>query len=211
MSKRYLAPAVIVIVAFVGGIAARSGLNSSRLKHPAYTITWQATDYDADGTATPLYSVTKYVSSSGNWRSVRHYPDGTVEETFAEVGRGTFAKRGQKLHYLSGASGGRAVTAEGLLKSPDFLRTETVLGQQAIVVKAAGEKSDSPVRAEFYCAPALGGDDIKVVLRRGEKTLMEEPVSLVFGEPDPSLLKASENLPVDYEHFRKLHGQPRPR
>ena len=204
MKKRLLFLLLVVIVAGGAGVTTKKALNQTKqVKRPAYTIVWQATHYDAAGRATPDSTETRYVSSSGNWRSVRQYADGKIDETFAEVGRGVFSKKGQKLHFLSQSSPKPVLTEEELKKSSDYLRTENVLGHLAVVIKS--ERGD--IRSEVYRAPALGGDDIKIVFYRGATTIVVEPVSLVFGEPEPALLKLPEGLPVDYKHYEKLHGK----
>lgn len=201
--RRYYLLTLFVIV-FVAGITARTALNkTTRPERPAYTITWQVTAYDAKGEATPLHLETRYVSSSGNWRGVKQYPDGKLEEMFAEVGEGVFIKRGEKMHFLSNYSLPPARTVEGFLKSPDYLRTETVLGHTALVIKAA---NDPVGRTEFFFAPILNSD-IKIIYR-GAQTTVQEPISLVFGEPDAAQIKMPKGLAVDRTNYERMHGSP---
>lgn len=195
---------ILLVVVFVAGITARTVLNqTTRRERPAYTITWQVTAYDAKGEATPLYLETRYVSSNGNWRGVKQYPDGKIEEMFAEVGEGVFVKRGEKMHFLSNHRLPPARTVEGFLKSPDYLRTETVLGQTALVLKPA---NDHEGRFEMFYAPALD-NDIKTIYR-GARTTVQEPISLVFGEPDAALVKMPKGLTVDRTNYERMHGTP---
>ena len=191
-----------VIVAAAAGIAARTLMQMRENRHPAYTIVWQSTAYDATGQATPMYTETRYVSSNGNWHSVRQYADGRTEESFAEVGRGVFVKQGDKLHFLSNHMLPPKRVLEGYLKSPDYLRTETVMGQVAAVIKT---NNDPDGRFEIFMAPSLNGE-IKHI-DHGDITIVKEPVSLIFGEPDASLLKMpAPNAPVDYKNYEQLHG-----
>lgn len=48
---------------------------------------------------------------------------------------------------------------------------------------------------------------IKTVLHQGEgaKTVIE-PVDIVLGEPDESLLQMPKGLPVDYQHSEKMRS-----
>lgn len=201
MRKRTFAILLVLIAA--AGAGARVAYKSTQPERPAYTITWQVTAYEEKGAATPLYLETRYVSSNGNWRGVKQFPDGKIEESFAEVGEGVFIKRGEKMHFLSNHSLPPARTVEGFLKSPNYLRTETVLGHTAIVIKAM---NDPVGRAEFFYAPILNSD-IKII-HRGGRTTVQEPISLVFGEPDAAQVKMPKGLTVDRTNFEKLHGAP---
>jgi len=200
MRKHYLLIALFGV--FAAGITARAILNkTTRLERPAYTITWQVTEYDAKGEATPLYTETRYVSSNGNWRGVRQYPNSKVEESFAEVGEGVFVKRGEKMDFLSNHRLPPARTVEGFLKSPDYLRTETVLGHTALVLKPANEHEG---RFELFYAPVLDSE-IKTI-HRGARTTVQEPISLTFGEPDVALVKMPKGLAVDRTNYERMHG-----
>ncbi len=190
---------LVVLLAISIGIVTQIALSGAKENtKTAYTIVWQVTDYDAKGNGTLVYTETRYVSSSGKWRSVRDYPDGKSEETVAEVGRGVFAKREEKLHYLSGYSPLPLRNAEGFVKSPNYLRTETVLGQLAVVVKPANE---SDGRFEIFFAPSLNGE-IKTV-SYGQVTTVKEPVSLTFGQPDPLYSRVPTTCPSITDIIRR--------
>lgn len=205
MRKRLM---LILLVALAGtaGLGTRAALNSlSPEKRPAYTIVWEATDYYSDGRVIPNYTETRYVSSAGDWRAVRHYSDGRrSEEAFGEVGRGVYVKRGEKLHFISEFTAPPTLLSEQKLRaSPTYLRADRVLGYEAIVVSPGNSKSCS----EFYRVPAFGGLTIKTVMcldETGSKMVLE-PISLVLGEPDASSLETPKKLPVDYEHFKQTH------
>lgn len=206
MVKRLLIVVVLVVVAGTAGFGTRTLLNSfATEKRPAYTVVWQATDYHSDGKVELDYTETRYVSSTGNWRSKRRYSDGKSDETFGEVGRGVFVYGGQKLHFLSDYGAPRPVLSEAQLRmSPNYLRTDKILGYDAIVVSSGNRPRTC---SEFYKVPALGGEVLKTVMchnEQGDKTVLE-PISLVLGEPDASLLKFPADLPVDYEHFNQTH------
>lgn len=204
MKKKYLFPTFCVLVALIAGLAVRAVLSRSVHKRTAYTIVWQVTDYDANGKPTPVYTETRYVASNGNWRSTRHYTDGRREDQFAEVGRGVFAAKGAKLHFLSGHNPSTAeLTLEGFQKAPGYVRTENVMGLLTVVQRPANDPEGS--RMEGYRALSLNGDFIKIIFY-GATTSVQEPVSLVLGEPDPGLLKIPSDLPVDTKNYEQLHG-----
>ncbi|HBB94772.1 MAG TPA: hypothetical protein DC054_05220 [Blastocatellia bacterium] len=145
------------------------------------------------------------MSSSGNWHDVKQYAAGMKVDTFGTVGVGVFAKREgeNKVNFLSSYDAPRPVLPSDLLqKNADLLRTETVLGYPAFVTKA----NNNP-QMEFYKAPIIGGDDIKLVDKSETYTVVIEPTSLVPGEPDASLLKTPADLPVSYENFDKVHAK----
>lgn len=195
MKKRILLLTLFAVVAASAGYGIRTALTKPKaVKSPAYTITWQVTDYYEDGTNKPRYLETRYVSSSGKWHSIK---DAGVmrEESFAEVGKGVYIKRNNRLEMLSGYQPPHRATEDELLKSPNFLRVDTVLGYKAIVV---GSGNRPRTGSEFWVVPALGGETIKIVLRSNpaEMKTVYEPVSLTMGEPDPSLVTMRE-LPVD--------------
>jgi hypothetical protein len=60
---------------------------------------------------------------------------------------------------------------------------------------------------EFYSAPIIGGAHLKIVHKSESKTVIIEPMSLVFGEPAPALLQTPVGLPVSMEHFNRIHAQ----
>lgn len=210
MKKRRLLLVVVLMIVGAIGFGARTALNAlTQETRPGYTIVWQATDYHSDGKAVLDYTETRYVSATGNWRAVRQYVDVRgKEEMFGEIGRGVFLNRRQKLHYISQYTApSPLLSRESLRSSVDYLRTDNVLGYEAIVVSSGNRPRTG---SEFYRVPALGGLTIKTVMndQNGNKTVIE-PISLVLGEPDASLLKTPSELPVDYEHFKKrTHPNP---
>lgn len=204
MKKRYLFSSLMILLALVAGISVRAGLSRSTHKRTPYTIVWQVTDYDANGKATPAYTETRYVASNGNWRGTRYYTNGKQEDLFAEVGRGVFAAKGKKLHYLSGHNPYMAeLTLEGFQKAPGYLRTENVMGLLTVVQRPANDLEETTM--EGYRALLLNGDFVKIIFH-GPTTTVQEPVSIVLGEPDPALLRVPQDLPVDTTNFEKLHG-----
>lgn len=171
-----------------------------------YTIVWRVTTTDAKGNAEEEYTETRYVASNGNWRTIKQFPDGRTEEGFAEVWRGVFAisPRHQKMFFLSGHDMS-TVDAETLRQSPQFARTETILGYTVYVSKQVQESTT----LESYRAPALNGAQIKHVFNNGSATVVFEPVSITPGEPPADKMKHQE-YPVDNGVYTQTHGDAPP-
>ncbi|HEX5736709.1 MAG TPA: hypothetical protein VF131_28010 [Blastocatellia bacterium] len=197
-SKKLFVPLVFVIMILVGGLTARL----SNQQQPEFTpciIVWKVTDYDSNGTATPVYTETRWKSSDGRWRDIKLEPDGTVIETVAEPGRGVFQVSPDQLHFVSTyqKAPGR-LSREDYMNSSQYARIEIVKDLECVVL------TPSP-GTEFYVAPSLGGEIIKTVMLFGGQLRVIEPVSIEFAEPDPANLVYTQ-LPVSYEHYNNLHG-----
>lgn len=202
----------LLVILVVGGAAAAGVLARTQLKgrggeFKPYTITWQMTDYDESGAVVGQYTETRYTAHDGRWYSVRHFPDGKRQETFSVPGKGVFVRGKEKLMFLSEAPEGppRTYTEEQVSKSPAFVRTDEVLGLQVIVIKTGpGE------RTEVYRATGLNYDWVKRVERGEDGNLrsIAEPVSIVMGDPDPSVFKPVD-LPVDRSFYEKKENMRR--
>jgi hypothetical protein len=194
------------VTLFLAGIIARATyIHASQPARPAYTLSSKTTQYNSDGKVLPLFVETLYMSETGNWHSIQQYARGKKVETFGVVGQGVFSKRegDEKVSFLSNLDSPVPIlTAEGFQKSSDFLRTETVMGYPTLVTKANNDD-----QMEFYCAPAIGGANLKIVQRSDTSTVITEPTNLVFGEPDSALIKMPAALTVSYDNFNKIHGQ----
>ncbi|HEX8137342.1 MAG TPA: hypothetical protein VF544_07105 [Pyrinomonadaceae bacterium] len=168
-----------------------------------YTIVWRVTTTDANGNAEEDYTETRYVSSNGNWHTIKQYPDGQTQEGFAEVGRGVFAlsPKHQKMFFLSGHDVSKA-DAESLRQSPNFVRTETILGYTAYVSKQVREGTT----LEVYRVPELDGAQVKHVFNNGSATVVFEPVSILAGELAADKLRHKE-YPMDNGVYTETHGE----
>lgn len=209
--RNLLLTVLVASVAATAGVLARTQLNKRGVEFRPYTIVWQGTEYDESGAVVGQYTETRYKARDGRWYSVRRFPDGRRQETFSVPGEGTFARGKDRLFLLSGASkeppaGG---TEEEARKSPVFLRAEEVHGLKAYVIKFGPGGRD-----ELYRAPELNYDSVKRVERgeNGNIRMTVEPVSIVMGDPDPSVFKAVD-LPVDrsfHEKKEKMRRQNPP-
>jgi hypothetical protein len=175
-------------------------------KHFALTLVSRVTVTRPDGSR-EVTEVVRYVSSDGSVRRVRKSGDGSVTSDYVfEKGRGGFLIRhDEKKLVKSWMTPPEAIdapppTAESILKNPNFLRTETVLGYTAYVVRdlgsgissGGGSPSDA-LHSELYFAPELGKTPLKEVhYRDGKVVTVYEPLRVTFGEPDAALMKAPE-------------------
>lgn len=193
--RNLLLTVLIASVAATAGVLARTQLNKRGAEFKPYTIVWQVTDYDASGAAINQYTETKYKARDGRWYSIRQFPDGRRQETFSVPDKGVFVREKSRLILLGGAvkEPQAVISEEESRKSPFFLRTEEVHGLKTYVTKVGPGD-----RHEVYRALKLNYDSIKSVMRgeNGNITMTVEPVSIVMGDPDPSVFKPVD-LPVD--------------
>jgi hypothetical protein len=126
--------------------------------------------------------------------------------------KGVFVRGKEKLLFLSESPEGlpRTYTDEQVRKSPFFLRTDEVLGMPVVVTKTGPGN-----RYEVWQAPGLNFDWVKEVQRgeSGNLQFVAEPVSIVMGDPAPSVFKPVD-LPVDrsvYEQKEKMRQKGPPK
>lgn len=200
MSKRLLL--LLLCCSVLVTIGVKVVMSRRAPRQVPYTIVWRVTTSDANGNAEEEYTETRYVSSNGNWRTIKQYPDGQTQEGFAEVGRGVFAisPKHQKMFFLSGHDVSKA-DAESLRRSPNFVRTETILGYTAYVSKQVR----TGTTLEVYRVPELDGAQVKHLFNNGSSTVVFEPVSLTPGEPPADKLRHKE-YPMDNGVYTQTHG-----
>lgn len=166
--------------------------------HPAFTLTSRVTMNMNDGSELKLEEVL-YMSSGGNFRIVRTKLDGTLyDEKVFERKRGLLSVM-RELGLLVKSrseypemSEGPPPTAEQLRSSKNFVRTEEVLGRTTYLLRFKDEATSAP-QVDYYFAPELGRVPLKTVTYRlGQAFEVDEPVSLVFGEPAAAQLKAPD-------------------
>jgi hypothetical protein len=158
-------------------------------KHFPFTIAFKAKDHYDDGRVVEAFTETRYISSTGDWRSIRQLPSGAVIERVGLAGRGIYTvdAQAQKMWFNSPYSGTFPKLGERQ-RSANYLRTETVLGYVADVVKleVAGKSF------ELYQAPDLSGFVIKQIEHQPGLTRVIEPTSITAGEPDAQSLTFNE-------------------
>lgn len=182
MRSGRIAVVILVLLSVCSAALARSNQNAQA--STGFTLTRRVTEYDDKGNAFPSLSETLYFSSSGNWRYVGTYANGQVVETIYLCNRGVyFHDHGNNLLLRFGNVGpGRPgpTTAEALMSNPDFVRTENVLNHLAYLSR----RDLGGVIEETYFTPATGPFPFKRITYYDRFKRVEEPINLIFGEPD---------------------------
>jgi hypothetical protein len=174
-------------------------LNGPNKKLVPYTLVSKTVVYQSDGSSVEAYSEVKYVSSKGQWRSVKSFPNGRTLEQFAEVGRGIFTidKTARKMFFESPFSPQKE-TVDEMKQIAGYSRTETVMGYATLVFTHATAEGS----VEIFRAIDLNGDTVKYIMKRGAVTTVVEPVSIQLGEPAPGTLDHSE-YSMDFSKDKK--------
>jgi hypothetical protein len=158
-------------------------------KHVPFTITFKAEDRYNDGRVVQAFIETRYVSSTGDWRSVRRLQSGALIERVGIAGRGVYTvdAQAQKMWFNSPYSDRFPQPGERL-RSDGYVRTETIAGFSTDVVRVevAGKS------VEFFQAPNLNNFIIKQVERSAQLVRSIEPTSITLGEPAAESLKFPE-------------------
>jgi TonB family protein len=172
--------AVVLVVLGVPSVQAQQ-------TYPAFTMVMQVTDYDAKGDALSSRTWTSYHTASGDWRSVGN-SGGYEVATIYRRGRGVYtsnARTGVLLKDSDRAPGCPIRTAEQLRRDPRFARVETVLGFEAYVMS---ERLPVGYLMETFFVPDLGGGTPfkRVYTFDSGRRIVEEPISIILGEPSPA-------------------------
>ncbi len=179
-------------LALLPTFSAQSAVGRQEQRFPAYTLVQRIVFVDAKGDATTLGEMTLYASSGGDWRRVWSYDQGPSLDTIFLLGKGVFYtdQRGHRLLLIGAERTGYPghLTAERLQSDPKFVRTEYVSGFLTYVKR---EEIDG-YTYEHYYAPELGPFPIKTVLSHDGYKKIDEPVSIVFGEPETAHLRNAE-------------------
>ncbi|HKS29181.1 MAG TPA: hypothetical protein VJS44_15240 [Pyrinomonadaceae bacterium] len=172
--------------------------NQKSQKHVPFTITFRAEDRFDDGRVVQAFTETRYVSSSGDWRSLRQLSSGAVIERVGIAGRGVYTidSQAQKMWFNSPYSDTFPKAGERRRNS-NYLRTETILGYAADVIKL-----EAPGKSfELFQARELSGFIVKQVERGQGVVRVIEPTSIIAGEPDKQSLNFTE-YPEDRSAYR---------
>ncbi len=165
-------------------------------KSTAFTLRGKAIYFNSDGTRT-VSDYVHYESASGSWRKVETRPDGYVWEQLFVQGRGYFRADHIKRRLLTRSGDARLAkirdnvvrsVADEILASPQFTRTEILLGYTAYVSQV---RDGDILMGEVYVVPELGRSGVKHVSydAEGKVILVLEPESITLGEPDAADLK----------------------
>lgn len=177
----------------------------------------QITAYDANNQAIASSTATQYHSNTGDWRTVTS--DGGYEvATLYRRGLGVYlssSRTGVTVRTSNHAPGCPLRTAEQLRNLPKFSRTEEVLGIQTYVLS---QRLPAGYVMETYFAPKLGGGTpFKRIYKYDDgRKVVEEPISVILGEPSPADIRGPEysiveQLPVyNKELAKQILTQPEP-
>jgi hypothetical protein len=147
------------------------------VKFVPYTVTWQMTEYYADGRVVQSYTETRTTSRDGDWHSVIRFPNGKSVERIAEAVGGTFIvdpktgerrPEGQFPERLRGDARGHR----------NCVRSERVLDQEVDILRFEKDGKSH----ELYHARRLNNDIIKTVYRDKDVTRVLEPMSIILEE-----------------------------
>ena len=184
-------------------------------KNPAFTLSMRIVNYDASGNVLSVDSATRYQSSRGDWRYAFTFGNNSLETIYLR-GRGVYSGdsfSGRLIKVWDSAAGCPSVTAEELRRDPKFVRTESVLGFTAYVLREHIMTYD----VETYFVPELKRIPFKRihVFEDGHK-LVEEPISITTGEPTQTDLAGPdyeriEQIPIfNHKLSQLLTSQPKP-
>ena len=207
--------AALVLIATHTVALAQDGRQGAK-PSTGFTLTKQVTEYDDKGNSFPSQTETLYFSSSGDWRYVGTYANGQVVETIYLSGRGVyFHDHGNNLLVKFGNVGpGRPgpTTAEALKANPNFVRTEQVLNHLAYLQR----RDIAGMKEETYYTPATGPFPFKRITYYDRFKRVEEPVNLVFGEPDATDILGEKYTVIEQKPpqvgdlMNRLQDQPLP-
>jgi len=161
-----------------------------------FTLERRVTDKDKAGREFLERTELLYVSSSGNWRYEATYSNGQKVETICIVDKGVFFPDHSHKRFVKLANGcrSRATTPERLEADAKFVRTEAVLDRLAYL-----HRREIIYIEETYFVPELGPFPFKRITYLDGYTLYEEPVRLLFEEPEPSQI-----MPVNYAMMEEI-------
>ncbi len=208
------APWLLMIV-FFSYCAMQCNAQQRNDKDPAFILSFRIMNYDVSGNVLSDNSATRYQSSNGDWRYNSSFGNNALETIYLR-NRGVYfgdSASGRLIKFSNAAAGCPSVTAEELRRDPKFIRTESVLGFTAYVLR---EHISSYVM-ETYFVPALKRIPFKrtYAFEDGHK-MLEEPISITMTEPTQTDLggpdyERIEQIPVFVDTLSKqLLSQPQP-
>jgi hypothetical protein len=199
-NKRILLVLVLTVLA-VGIGAATRGQLTGRGAQPAFTLISRVTHFSPSDTSQQLHGEeTRYVFSDGSYRVVFDGEPDTKgvaphREYFFKYGAGFFEVDFKKKQLVrdarmsQNARGHAPATAEALRSDPQFIRTETLFGMTAYVMRITNEQTGLPTTDLYFAVETGANNPLKEIDygRNGRVVTIVEPLSIVFGEPNSSL------------------------
>jgi len=168
-----------------------------------YTLLTRRTFYPTNGDPVLRELTSTFHSATGAFRSVTTYfhQDGSVRTTsgfnLPDVGLFHLDRDGKKLVFLSSGSQPEEVTEDVLKRRKGFEREETIAGYHTLVFRSNDGET------EFWVAPALGGDFLKIKEKKNNGVIVMEAVQVVLAEPDKSVVDVGVRLPVSFDFFER--------
>lgn len=205
MKTRYLLLFVsLAMLATGAGIYARSRMGAHRPAAPGgqrpFTLLSKVTMINPSDGSQIVQEKTRYVSSDGSWRVFLSTGDGKKGSYFFAPGRGFFQVNERDKTLIrddrAAVTPPAPMTAEQLRAHKQFVRTEKVLGLECYVLRTTDEATGLPVSDTYYAVEA-GNIPLKSVeYYAGKPQIIDEPVSISFGEPDPRLVSGPDYPPA---------------
>jgi hypothetical protein len=182
----------VLLVAVLLVLSVAGAANGQGNKRVAYTLRLRAVDYYDDGRVIETYNETRYVSANGDWKSVKQYHGGFVQESVGMVGRGVFLvdSKAKKLRFRAPYPSNSIPDAETRSRSNKVVKR---LGYEAYVIRIPRGGNTMFITR----APALNGDVIEIMTRQAGFTRVVEPVSITIGQP-PGMMLSYDNFAVEH-------------
>lgn len=199
MKRKILVIFSTVILALGAGAFAKTLVKSSPGAQPAFTLHSRVININLKDDAQSTMDKVRYVSSSGDWRVVLTNSEGKHAEYFFQNNRGFFnvdhVNKLLRQNHKGADVPPLPMTAEQLRAHPQFAGTAQIFGLTAYIIRVKDEQTGLP-ESDSYQAAELGNIPLKsVIYSQGRPVVIDEPVSITFGEPEPSSLQGP-NYPV---------------
>ena len=191
---------VVLILLLMGlgvgaGVTAKLNFVAAAKTQPAFTLYSQVTRLNPKDGGETVSQEVRYVSFNGDFRTVHTEANGTIRESFFERGRGFFTvnPKDKVLYQNKNVSpagvNARLQTAEELRASPQFIKTDKVLGYLTYVHRVMDEATGLP-STDAYFAPEFGSTPLKLeIYSDGQVVYVTQAVRVKLGEPDSAFLK----------------------
>ena len=168
-SRIFLGATLFVLLVVIGG-----AVGAQRESQRPFTLAQHATQYDANGHATPLFTAVRRGNERGGWVEVQQYTDGHTRVMRSEPGRGVYSQHGEKAVRLGEAQAGMHTEA-GLRSSPNYQRDDTMLGNVRVAVESV---KSGGTEIELWLAYDFVGVVVLMVKREADGYFVLEPDAL---------------------------------
>jgi hypothetical protein len=178
---------ILTLVAVLMGVTAAKP--DADRRGTAFTAEFTATMKSGSREPIVVYHEVRAVSASGSKRLVQQQAsDGRIVQRFIDPRRGVLVLDEAKSQLVR-ATVRRDRDRASTLGQPRS--RATVLGYETDVY----EQTDNGLTTQYYRAPGLNGEVIKIVQKTAESTFTLEPTRITLGEPAPEVM-ALPDVPV---------------